>query len=385
METTDITNKKKILVIALSLSEKNGQGRYSLSLIYELRKYYDLIIVTGQEEIPELPGCKIYPILPVMQGFLKLRNPLIAIPAIWRIFCLARKERINWVHSMMDYPHSFLALIVARLLRRPLFVTAHGTYSIKPFNWLPDKWFLAYTFRQARRIFPVSRFTEAAIKKRVPTANTLVVNNGIDFDKFAKRHAPASSAIGPRLLGVGALKSRKGFHISIAAVARVKEKYPNIVYIIVGEQSDQNYFQSLQDLVKKLGLESNVIFVQDITDKQLVDYYQSVDLFILTSIYINDNFEGFGLVFLEAGACFKPVIGTRGCGAEDAIIDGQTGLLVAQNNIIETSQAILRILDNADLAESMGQAGHELAKQMTWANQIAKIRAEYEKVPIKNK
>ena len=83
------------------------------------------------------------------------------------------------------------------------------------------------------------------------------------------------------------------------------------------------------------------------------------------------------MVYLEANACGKPVIGTYNCGAEDAIKDGFNGFLVPQNNIEKTSQAVLKILDNPDLAKKLGINGKKKAQDMNWQNTVEKYMKIY--------
>lgn len=132
-------------------------------------------------------------------------------------------------------------------------------------------------------------------------------------------------------------------------------------------------------MVKEHNLGKNVKFFQNISDEDLIKLYYQADVFLLTPINIdNNNFEGFGLVYLEAGACGKPVIGTLGCGAEDAVVNGVTGLLVPQNNIKKTAEAILNLLDNSELAKKLGESGKKRAQQMSWDNVVKKYIKVYE-------
>ena len=199
----------------------------------------------------------------------------------------------------------------------------------------------------------------------------MVINCGVDFKRFAE-FAPSSLPEKPEkekiIISTGKLKARKGYHVSIPAIGRIKKKYPQIKYYIVGDQSDKKYFNQLKDLAEKCGLGKDVVFQEGISDRELIKLYYSADLFVLTPINIKNNFEGFGQVYLEASACGKPVIGTYGCGAEDAVVDGITGLLVPQNDIEKTAEAILKLLDNPELAGKLGENGKKRAQEMDWSN-----------------
>ncbi len=373
----DDKNQMKVLIITSTLSEKSGLGRYSLEMIKRLPRSWELLIFSGREEdgLKEIKNGKIFQVLPGPFELFKLRNPFL----VWR---LARKIRrqaagVDFVHSFMDYPHSFLAALVARALRKPLFLTAHGTYSLSPLNRWPDKYFCRFALKSAKKVFCISRFTEEEIKKRVSLVKTVAINNGIDFEKF-NCAAASEKTEGKMILSVGLVKARKGYHISIPAIAQVKRKYPKVKYYIVGQKAGENYFHQLQLLVKKYSLTENVIFLEGITDDELKRLYRRADVFLLTPVNINDNFEGFGLVYLEAGACGKPVIGTKGCGAQEAVEDGRTGILVEQNDVDGTAQAVLKLLDDPKLAERMGQAGREKAKLNDWKQVVQKYTDVYQ-------
>ena len=77
-----------------------------------------------------------------------------------------------------------------------------------------------------------------------------------------------------------------------------------------------------------------------------------------------------GLVYLEAGACGLPVIGASSCGAEDIIEPNHNGLLVPQNDVKKTAEALLYLLDNPGIAQNMGERGREKAKKMSWENTV---------------
>lgn len=368
---------KRILIITISLSEKNGGGRLSRDLVKGLCQKYQMKVFSGKEkdDFGELPNCQIFRILPVDSFFSKLRNPFIFLMCLYKILRLSKK--IDFIHCFMDYPYSFLGAVISFIKRKPLFLNALGTYSLVPFKTWPDKWFHRFALKRAKKIICISRFTEKELRKKINLSNTVVINPGIDFKKFAE-FIPSPKKQGKIILGAGGLGDRKGYHISIPAVGQVKKKYSNIKYYIVGDQSNKRYFNKLKDLVERYHLEKNVVFLEKISDKELIKLYYSANLFLLTPINIKGNFEGFGLVYLEAGTCRKPVIGTYGSGVEDAVKDGVTGLLVPQKDIKKTAKAILKLLDNSDLAKKLGKNGRKRAQQMSLDNVTKKYIKVYD-------
>jgi phosphatidyl-myo-inositol dimannoside synthase len=117
----------------------------------------------------------------------------------------------------------------------------------------------------------------------------------------------------------------KNVHGVIAALGRLKDKY-NFIYTIVSGTEGGNYRAELEQQVQQLALQDHVVFTGRLSDEQLLNCYQHTDLFILASYAEPDNFEGFGIVFLEANASGVPVLTTRSGGMADYVVDGENGL-----------------------------------------------------------
>ena len=327
----------KIGFLTSDLDLKSGWGSYSANLIKELKKRgVEAVVLTGQF------------------GYFQAKKAL---------------KSCEIIHSLIE-PRAFLASLILR--GRPLFITAHGTYAVEPLargGW-HGRW-LRWAYKKASAVICVSRFTESQIKKLAPETKTAVINNGVDFKRFQPivsledRFKKITANRFPIILGVGAIKERKGYHLSIAAAAKLKEKYPDFLYLIAGKPSDEEYFKQLKNLVGQFALENNVRFIEP-DDQQLVALYQAADIFLLTPISDNIIFEGYGLVYLEAGAAGKPAIGSLDCGAEDAIKDGQTGFLVKPGAEAAVAEALIKLIENRELRERMGQVARNFARQKSW-------------------
>ena len=117
----------------------------------------------------------------------------------------------------------------------------------------------------------------------------------------------------------------------------------------------------MEELARRLGVQDRVQITGIVLDtNQFTDEYRQSDIFVMPSMFQSGSKaygEGFGIVYLEAAACGKPVIAAKGGGADEAVADGETGLLidVAQRDALRG--AITRLLRAPEEARTMGAAG----------------------------
>ena len=124
----------------------------------------------------------------------------------------------------------------------------------------------------------------------------------------------------------------------------------------------------------------HLLVLQDISTERLPALYRSCDLFAMLPRVDHGFFEGFGLVYLEAGACGKPVIGSRSGGVPDAVIDGETGFLVPEEDPNSAAGKIVEILTNSRLAAALGRRGREWAHAHSWDSYAESLVALYRSV-----
>jgi len=232
-------------------------------------------------------------------------------------------------------------------------------------------------YRSADNIIAISNFTKQELLKKVIIQNIEVISPGIDLDKFHRKHKDSSEKF---ILSIGALKPRKGYHISIPAFALAKKQIPNLKYKIVGSQEDIYYFSKLKKLALKYRVEKDLEFLSGISDKELSDLYSRASLFILTSVNLDHHFEGFGLVFLEAAAAGLPVIGTLGNGIEDAVKDGYNGILVPQGDVKKVADAMVEIINNKVKWQEMSKASYNWTKEHDRSNVVERYLEVYERI-----
>jgi phosphatidylinositol alpha-1,6-mannosyltransferase len=218
-----------------------------------------------------------------------------------------------------------------------------------------------------------SQFTLDLVQKAgVDSRRTALVHPGCDVHRFQPLQAPSTfrqRILGPRsndrvLLTVG-LESRKGHDMVIRALPMLLRTVPDVTYVIVGAGPQTH----LDDLARELGVRERVIFTGLISDEHLAAIYGLCDLFVMPSRQdlAQHNVEGFGLVFLEANACGKPVVAGKSGGIGDAVLDGVTGLLVNPHDPDDIAKAVGSLLTSPILARRLGEQGRSrVLNEFTW-------------------
>ncbi len=230
--------------------------------------------------------------------------------------------------------------------------------------------------RQADEVVAVSNFTrERALRCGVAPDRVTVIHNGVDTARFfpglpdnairARFHLDSKKV----LLCLARLDERKGQDMLLDAMPAILQAVPSAVLLLVGGGSESER-QRLQTRAAALGIGDAALFAGTATDAEVVAYYRTADLYIMPNRTTDGgDTEGFGLVFLEAGACGKPVIGGRAGGVPDAILDGKTGLLVDGRSSTEIAEACIALLTDDTLAARLGANGLEHSRNNSWERQ----------------
>lgn len=350
-------------ILAPDLTHQHGWAHYSLSVIEALRRTGVRMTVIAARNSPPIDGIDVLPLLPTVDPLERgmLARLAAAYPRVRAAFAAC-----DVIHSHIE-PYAPLAAAVAG--ERPLFITGHGSYvRAARARSAPVRALYAWAFRRAT-VVCVSRYTAHVTAATFPGVRTAVVNNGIDFARFgAIQHSGGDS---PTVLSVGAVKERKGTLELVGAMALVREAIPNARCQIVGSlELEPETVVRVRDTIHKLRLGDSVALLGRVSDDDLMRLYASAEVFALPSVNVDWKFEGYGLALIEASAAGLPVIGSRNCGAEDAVQDGVTGLLIAQGEGMDTAlaQAIIGLLRDPAAARAMGERGRAWAASQTWDN-----------------
>jgi glycosyltransferase involved in cell wall biosynthesis len=378
----------KVAYVLPSLQKPSGWRSHARDFLRGMRQLVDPFLVVAREDAPE--AARLFPDLPLFtlpvtqQATLSTPSGLAKLAACCTVIARGNFPRVDLVHSLEAYPTGLVGSWLARRLGCPHVLTAHGTYGVVWQGYRLDRLQYRRVLRGCQMICPVSHGTARLMQQyfgaEMAGASLRPILNGNDFYRRvphlqAMQHTPPET---PTLLSVGEVKPRKGYHLSLAAFAQVKQQIPEARYWIVGPYRKAEYYLQLQKFVQVNHLEA-VSFLGPVSDEVLAGLYGQASLFVLTPEQQGLHFEGFGLVYLEAGAYGVPVVGTRSGGVPDAVRDGETGLLADSGDVDGIAAAMLRLLQDGALSQRMGQANRLWAETLTWErNAQAQQRAYQE-------
>jgi len=284
-------------------------------------------------------------------------RPLVVFSTLY--FSIACRFQIDFegydvIHGTL-MPASTIALGPQFLagLDAPLVLTSHGTSydearAVDPQS--PPDYLFKYVFHPinvaldavagqfADHIIGVSDHTREQLRDlyRFDADDLTTVPPGIDADRFQPTDEvhPAIDTDRESILVLSRLDPRKGIDKAIRAFAQLEREDAELLIAGTGRLEE-----SLRELAAALGVSDGVRFLGFVPDEELPELYSSVDLFVLPSEY-----EGFGIVFMEAMACETPVVGTEVGGIPTAVDAGETGYLVPKDGISELAGRMEELL-----------------------------------------
>jgi phosphatidylinositol alpha-1,6-mannosyltransferase len=379
-EQPDQIESKKILIISEDFPPyPGGIAQWALGVAGCIhRQEYQVYVITRLRE-NHVPAQQPYPLL-FMEGqhWKKFRTQYVS--RAFRNFLEQRGVPDLVIATTWNCARGLVPLTCKLGIKTV--VVAHGLDVTRtmPF-W--KRWWLKRTMRRCDVVVAVSRFTGDFINQRyhLPHDRVLVLPNGVDTSRFH----PVADTVPVRehygitdekvILTLARVIERKGHDAVIRILPRLREHFKKIKYIISGPWEDL-YYKKLKQLVSDLDLEDFVIFTGFVPDNELNDLYNLCDVYIMPSREMEDkgDTEGFGITYLEAGACEKPVIGGASGGVPDAIVHGETGFLVDPLNIEDIGDKLVKLLGNPGMCRTMGRQGRaRIQADFTWESVTRKL------------
>ena len=283
----------------------------------------------------------------------------------------------NFVLCGTVLPVGIIAFLHSLFFKKPYAVLAHGQEIL---SWKTSKKYaklLKIIYQNAYLVVANSHYTKSLLLDFVEDEKIQIIhpgaNKAVFFPKPKSVHLLKKYNLNQKtvLLTTSHLVERKGHDYVLKAIANLIKNFPDLVYLIVGRGPNRN---RLEFMTRKLGIMNSVIFAGYIKDELLVDYYNLCDIFIMPSRITGNSVEGFGIAYIEANACGKPVIGGHAGGVPDAVLHEQTGLLVDPVNTAEIETAIRKLLQ-PDYANTLGVNGkNRVQNELNWKDSAQKLR-----------
>ncbi len=356
----------------------DGWGRYTVEVVRALREQGVLpLLVTADSGVDnELAGIEVHPILPALFG-----------PRGQTLRTLSRSRRLRRILDRCDVVHCLVepyAPLVALSCPRsmPFVQTAHGTWAVAP---LADPWqrlVFRSAFRRADTIIFQTRFIRDRMAERMRLPRHLVATGGVRpelFKNTGTASEPAAwTATGRVVLSVGALKERKGHGVTLEAVALARKTLPDLRFVLVGATDvPGSCAGELRQKARALGMTDAFHLLGRVPFEELRQWYQRANVFALLPIDRDNRYEGLGLVYLESAAAGIPAVGVTKSGASEAIVHGESGLLVEQNDPQAAADAIVLLLTDPALRARMGEAARLRAQELSWVNLARRLAEIY--------
>jgi phosphatidyl-myo-inositol dimannoside synthase len=200
--------------------------------------------------------------------------------------------------------------------------------------------------RRAQHVITISSFSKTRLCLAFPEASnkTTVIPPGVTARFFHNGYAPKEKNFFLTVTRLDETDRIKNVHGVIQALAELKDSY-EFRYRVVAGAVTGGYRSELEHLIVEKGLSDKVSIEGRKTEEELAGYYTRADLFILASYAENQNFEGFGIVFLEANAAGTPVLTTREGGMVDYVREGVNGFFTEDPSPSGLKAALKRFLD----------------------------------------
>jgi phosphatidylinositol alpha-1,6-mannosyltransferase len=265
-----------------------------------------------------------------------------------------------------------IGLIARRLWRIPYVTFAYAFEFLKfPGDTLPAG-LLRRAYDRSTAVFAISRFTrDALVRFGVAPERVQVAYPGASPARAISSAEVAGlyerlALNGHRMIfAAGRMMPRKGHATLIRALPEILERHPDTILVWAGRGPARG---EVDRAIHDLRLKDHVRLPGRLSDEDLSTLYSMCDVFALPAGEgARGQVEGFGLVFAEAGAYGKPVVAGNTGGVAEAVLDGETGLLVPPDDPAAAANAILRLLDDPALASCLGANGRDrVARELNW-------------------
>ena len=297
-----------------------------------------------------------------------------------KAFARAIWKRPDVVHCGDLYPAGVIGVVLKKALNIPFVAYCHGEDITLTDQRRFQPKLRDLIYRNANAIVANGAFAMENLERTgIDSGKVFKITPGLDRDVFfpdaggaalRERYGLGDDEI--IVMTVARLVQRKGHARVLRALASLRMELPAFRYVIVGRGPME---AELRELASTLKIEDRLIFAGFVADEDLNVHYNMADVVAMPNTDEAGDVEGFGMVFLEANAAGKPVMGGRSGGTAEAVLDGVTGFLVGGEDESELREALRKLMLDDELRERMGQSGWKRAhEEFDWASRAATLR-----------
>jgi N-acetyl-alpha-D-glucosaminyl L-malate synthase BshA len=289
------------------------------------------------------------------------------ISLFFNLIILVRRYDIDVIHAHHTIPTGFVGVIIAKIMRRPIVITAHlmdiTTHGadVGPLENIKDfesnfifRRLIIFTLNSSNKIIAVSADLANKIELMgIDNKKISILRNAVDVNKFKPlkntelRNNFNISEEDILILFIGHLEAFKGIYELIDAFCKVKGKINNLKLMIIGEGHEE---QKVKEKVSELELDNFIIFTGKISPEVIQNFYQMADIFVLPSYT-----EGLPLVVIEAMACGLPVIVSNVGGIPEIVRDGENGFIIQPKERGKLAIKLEILANDPNLREKYGK------------------------------
>lgn len=278
------------------------------------------------------------------------------LPALFKM--ILHCNRVDQFLLSHVLPLGLAASLAQMITKKPYIIIMHGMdFALARKNrW--KRMLTRRTLRRARLVVTNTEYLEREVRGFAGAVKTLVIYPCLAEEFLASSRLAVNHHAGTptHLLTVARLVPRKG-HLSILdalALLRDHDRLPPIHYHLVG---DGPLADRIHEHIKELRLMNFVTMHRSISDQELIAIYRCCDIFVMPTEHAGKDIEGFGTVYIEAGAFGLPVIASDVAGVNEAVIDGETGILVPTGSVPDLADAIEILARNPERRAELGAHG----------------------------
>lgn len=363
---------KILVVLPYFYPKMGGLENYAYNVFKRLKNHDITVLCSGKENSREMiEGMDVIR----LKHSAVISNTPVNLKLPLTISRILKRESFDIVNAHTPVPYSAdMAAIASRKHGVPFLLTYHNDLLkekgfLQLISSLYNNSLLKLTLDVSKKIITSSYYVyhESPFLK-AHAGKIELIPPGVDLDTYSpgsgeyvrrKYGIPHGSEV---VLFVGAMNKghrHKGVEILMEAFYKIKGE--NVYLVLAGTGDMVPHYKKI---ASSLGIQDKTIFTGLVDEFELIELYRMASMLVLPTLTV---VEGFGMVLIEANACGKPVIGSKIGGIKYVIKDGETGLLVPPGDPDALADAIMKLLDDEDLAHRMGSNGRRMVmEKYTW-------------------